>query len=76
MARTLPRHLTPQPRAHSVSPRSGLGGVIDFLLAAQHLLEMLRRLLPPDASRRCLDRLSNRLTKILSETKRFNIPEE
>jgi hypothetical protein len=32
-------------------------------------LEMFRRTLPPGASRTCLDRLSNRLTKIIAEAK-------
>ena len=76
IARSQPRHLAPQPRAHIVSPRSGLGGVIDSLLATQHLLEMFRRNLPPGAPRRSLDRLSNRLTKILSATKKLSIPEK
>src|SRR5471030_2503816 len=43
LAHSQPRHLAPQPRAHIVSPRSGLGGVIDSLLATRHLLEMFRR---------------------------------
>jgi hypothetical protein len=47
--------------------RAGLDGVIDSLPAAQHVLEMFRRALPMGSSRACLDRLSNRLTKILSE---------
>jgi len=76
IARSQPRHLAPQPRAHVVSKRSGLGGVIDSLLATQHLLEMFRRNLAPGAPRRCLDRLSNRLTKILSETRKLNISEK
>jgi len=76
VARSTPRHLAPQPRAPIVSPRAGLGGVIDSLLATQHLLEMFRRTLPLGASRHCLDRLSNRLTKILSEAKKINIPEK
>jgi hypothetical protein len=75
-ARSLPRHIAPQPRAHTVSPRTGLGGIIDSLLATQHLLEMFRRNLAPGAPRRCLDRLSNRLTKILSEIKKLNISEK
>jgi hypothetical protein len=37
---------------------------------------MFRRNLAPGAPRRCLDRLSNRLSKILSETKKINIPEK
>ncbi len=49
--------------------RAGLDGLIDSLLAAQHVLEMFRRALPNGTSRRRLDRLSNRLTKILSEAR-------
>jgi hypothetical protein len=41
------------------------------LLAAQHVLEMFRRVLPHGHSRACLDRLSNRLTKIVSETRKL-----
>jgi integrase len=71
-ARSQPRHLAPQPKAHIASPRSGLGGVIDSLLAAQHVMEMFRRGSAPGALRCCLDRLSNRITKILSETRKLN----
>ena len=52
--------------------RTGLDGVVDSLLAAQHVLEMFRRSLPKGSSRECLDRLSNRVTKILSEAR--NLP--
>jgi hypothetical protein len=45
--------------------------VIDSLLAAQHVLEMFRRVLPNGASRRRLDRLSNRLAKTLSEARQL-----
>ena len=72
LARSHPRHLAPQPKAPAVSPRAGLDGVADALLFAQHAIEMFRRSLPDGASRRCLDRLSNRLTKILSETRKLN----
>jgi integrase len=75
-ARSQPRHLAPQPRSHSASTRTGLDGVIDSLLTAQHVMEMFRRALPDGAPRRCLDRLSNRLTKILSEARELNIPEK
>jgi hypothetical protein len=64
LARSKPRHLVPQPRVPSALLREGLGGVIDTLLAAQHVLEMFRRELPHGNSHLCLDRLSNRLTKI------------
>jgi hypothetical protein len=46
----------------------------DSLLATQHVLEMFRRALPNGASRRHLDRLSNRLTKILSEARKLTTP--
>jgi len=41
------------------------------LLAAQHGLEMFRRALPTSAARSCLDRLSNRLTKIAAEARKL-----
>jgi site-specific recombinase XerD len=69
LARSKPRHLVPQPKASFASRRTGLGGVVDSLQAAQHVLEMFRRALPDGSSRRRLDRLSNRLTKILSEAR-------
>jgi integrase len=75
-ARSQPRHLAPQPKAHLASLRSGLNGVVDSLLTTQHVLEMFRRGLPDGATRRCLDRLSNRLTKILSEARKLDSPEK
>jgi hypothetical protein len=69
LARAQPRHLAPQPKASFASARTGFNGLIDSLLAAQHVLEMFRRSLPAGALRRCLDRLSNRLTKIVSEAR-------
>ena len=71
LARSKPRHLAPQPKAPLASFRTGLDGVIDSLHAAQHVLEMFRRALPNGTSRRRLDRLSNRLTKILSEARKL-----
>jgi hypothetical protein len=73
-ARSHPRHLVPQPKAPSPRLSTGLDGVIDSLLAAQHVLEMFRRTLPEGFSRSCLDRLSNRLTKILSEARKLHEP--
>jgi hypothetical protein len=61
-ARSQPRHLVPQPKVPLARLRSGLDGVVDSLLATQHVLEMFRRALPKGPSRECLDRLSNRLT--------------
>ncbi len=66
-------HLVPQPKT-PFTPRAGLDGLIDSLLGAQHVLEMFRRTLPNGTSRRRLDRLSNRLTKILSEARKLPTP--
>jgi integrase len=74
LARSKPRHLTPPSMAPITSLRAGLAGVIDALLSAQHVLEMFRRTLPNGASRNCLDRLSNRLTKIVAEARKLVIP--
>ena len=74
LARSKPRHLVPQPRVSSAPLREGLDGVIDSLLAAQHVLEMFRRTLPEGTARLHLNRLSNRLTKILVEARNFATP--
>jgi len=73
LARSQPRHLAPQPNTQ-VAPRAGLDGVIDSLLTAQHVVEMYRRNLHDGAPRRCLDRLSNRLTKILAIARKLGQP--
>lgn len=73
LARSKPRHLIPQPKATLASQRKGLDGALDALLAAQHTLEMFRRSLPNGPSRSCLDRLSNRLTKILAVARKVSI---
>ena len=74
LGRSQPRHLTPQPKAPIITPRAGLHRVVDSLLFAQHAIEMFRRSLPDGAPRRCFDRLSNRLTKILSEARKLKPP--
>jgi integrase len=74
LARSKPRHLVPQPRVPSGPLRVGRDGLIDSLLAAQHVLEMFRRALPDSTSRRRLDRLSNRLTKIVIEARKLRTP--
>jgi hypothetical protein len=70
LARSKPRHLAPQPKSPAPQ-RTGLDGLIDSLLATQHALEMFRRSLPNGNARACLDRLSNRLTKILAEIRKL-----
>ena len=74
LARSKPRHLAPQPTTSLTILRTGLDGVIDSLIAAQHALEMFRRALPIGAARSCLDRLSNRLTKIATEARKLGTP--
>jgi integrase len=72
LARSHPRHLAPQPKAPPLSPRAGLEGLVDSVLFAQHAVEMFRRSLPDNSARHCLDRISNRLTKILSEVRKLS----
>jgi hypothetical protein len=71
MARSKPRHLVPQPKTPFASVRNGLNGVVDSIVSAQHVLEMYRRALPKGDIRDCLDRLSNRLTKIVAEARKL-----
>ena len=73
-AHSKPRHLVPQPKTSIALIRTGLDGVIDSFQAAQHALEMFRRTLPIGAARSCLDRLSNRLTKIATEARKLGTP--
>jgi integrase len=75
LARSQPRHLVPQPKTPTLSPRIGWDGLLDSLLFAQHAMEMFRRSLSDGALRHCLDRLLNRLTKILSELGKHKPPE-
>ena len=65
-ARSKPRHQLPWPKTPSTNIRTGLNGVIDSLQAAHHTLEMFRRTLPSSNARNSIDRLSNRLTKIVT----------
>jgi integrase len=71
LARSKPRHLAPQPKTSLTPARTGLDGLIDSLLDTQHVMEMFRRSLPAGASRATLDRLSNRLTKIVAESRKL-----
>jgi hypothetical protein len=74
LARAQPRPLVPTPKAPTLTPRVGWDGVGDSILFAQHAVEMFPRALPDSPSRYCLDRLSNRLTKILSEARKLRPP--
>ena len=70
-ARSQPRHLAPQPKTSPAPLRQGRDGLIDSLLVAQHLMLVLRRSLPSGNARSRLNRLANRLTKILTETRKL-----
>jgi hypothetical protein len=72
LARSQPRHLVPQLKSPSFSPRGGLDGVVDSLLFAQHAIKMFRRSLPNGAPKHRLNQLANRLSKILTETRKLN----
>jgi cysteine sulfinate desulfinase/cysteine desulfurase-like protein len=77
LARLHPRHLAPSQTVASASPpRADLASLIDSLKAAQHVLEMFRRSLAEDSSRRLLARVARRLVKILAETRKLNPPQK
>ena len=71
LARSKPRHLAPQPKPASSQLRPGLNGLIDSLITSQQALEIFRRSLPDREKRAPLDRLANRLTKILAEIRKL-----
>ena len=71
LPRSKPRHLAPQPKTSSPPLRAGLDGLIDSLLATQHLMMIFRRSLANGNAHTRLHRLSNRLSKILAETRKL-----
>ena len=74
LARSKPRHLAPQTKASAAPVRAGLDGLIDFLIAAQHIMEMFRRSLPNGHARNRVLRLSKRLFKIMAEIRKLRTP--
>ena len=74
LARAHPRHLVPSPPTPlAASPAShDPTGILYSLQSAQHVIEMFRRTLPEGFSRRLLDRLTNRLTKIIAEIRKLD----
>jgi hypothetical protein len=78
LARSQPRHIAPPPRVpFSISPpRADLASMIDSLRATQHVLEMFRRSIAEIPIRQLLDRLANRLVKIVTEAKKLTTPEK
>jgi len=73
LARSQTRHMAPQPKTQALT-RAGLNGMVDSLLAAQHAMETFRRGLSAGPTRRSLDRLANRLAKILSKARKLQTP--
>jgi hypothetical protein len=71
LARSKPRHLAPQPKTSTAPVRAGLDGLIESLIAVQHVMEMFRRSLPDGNARKRLLRLSIRLIKILAEIRKL-----
>ena len=69
LARQHPRHQVPCPQAlrSSASFRADLPSLLNSLDTARYILEMFRRTLPEDDTRRLLDRIGNRLIKIVAE---------
>lgn len=76
LARSQPRHLTPQPKSPATTVGANLPGLLESLRLSQHVLEMFRRTLPDGRTRQCLDRLANRLSKIVAEAAKLAPPEK
>jgi integrase len=78
LARSQPRHHTPLPSTPSslASLCADLTTLINSLRTAQHVLEMFRRTVAEASARKLLDRLANRLVKIIAEIKKLDTPEK
>src|SRR5262245_13575033 len=75
LARSQPRHLAPRPRSAPADVlATGLEGVIEAFRTAQHVFQMYRRSLP-DGNSRPSHRLSNRITKIVTQIRALEKPE-
>ncbi len=72
LALSHPRHLVPsRTTPPGPAPRADLSGLIDSLMTAQHVLEIYRRNVIDRSARHLLDRLANRIVKILTQTKKL-----
>ena len=73
LAREHPRHQVPCPQAlrSPASFRADLPSLVNSLDTTRYVLEMFRRTLSEDHARRLLDRIGNRLTKVLAELRRI-----
>jgi site-specific recombinase XerD len=74
LARQHPRHQLPFPQAlrSSATFRADLPSLLNSLDTARYVLDMFRRTLSQDAARQLLDRIGNRLTKMLAELRRID----
>jgi hypothetical protein len=74
LARSHPRHLVPSPPAlrSSSSSHADLPSLLGSLEVARHILEMFRRDLTDDSTRRLLDRLGDRLSKIVAQLRHLS----
>jgi integrase/recombinase XerC len=74
LARQHPRHQLPCPQAlrSSATFRADLPSLLNSLDTARYVLEMFRRTLSQEAARQLLDRIGNRLTKMLAELRRVD----
>jgi site-specific recombinase XerD len=74
LARAHPRHLVPSPPTPLAASTGSLDptAILNSLQSAQHVLEMFRRTLSEGFGRRLLDRLANRLTKIIVELRKLD----
>lgn len=70
MAHDKPRQLALQPKTGSSQRGPGINGLIDALIASQHALVLLRRSRSNLEMCDRLDRLANRLTRILAELRK------
>ena len=72
LARSHPRHMAP---TLALTYTSGAPADLNILVASlesvRHAMEMFRREVPDESARRRLDRLANRLLKIIAETKKL-----
>ena len=68
------RHIAPPPRTPPSLLRTGFDGLLDSLRMTLHVVEMYRRTLPDSSPRRSLNRLVNRLNKILAEVRKLQPP--
>jgi integrase len=72
LALSHPRHLAPSRGSSDLAPRADLAGLIHSLTTAQHVLEIYRRNVTDPSARRLLDRLANRIVKLLSQIRKLN----